>query len=1816
MKRTTRFILVLFVAVFSLIVVGCNGQTTTQAPTTLAPTTQVPSTQAPTTHATSTVVPTTLIPTTLLPTTTGIITTEEEEVFVLLDRSTARLDVGSEITLVAEMTDMSSPTFVWTSSNPLVASVSEGVVSALTSGQTTIRVSVGTLYAECIVTVDDVIDLIFPAIPATAFVGDQIDLGAFARVNGVSVEEGIEISGAGFSNDGNLVTFTGSGIIQITVSYPGTQPITRNITVYHEVKSIADFLAIKEDLAGYYMMTADIDYAGEPLDTIAHYLDGYTSSENGFSGVFDGNGHTISNFYAYYSTNPSIVANSSPFGLIASQGVVRNTNFVGVTIKTRIAAGIATINYGLIENCFAQVYVTYETTSDHNNPMGGLVSKNYGVIRHSIAVVDVKSGISDINIGGVVGRTLNGSTITNSYSISSVGRYESGIPTNGDMLGDFTNFEGYPDVAAFYASAVLTGFSDLWQFSEGYFPHLGDITDVVEITNTLDELYAGKTLQIDATHTYPVTYQLLEAVDGVSIGANGLLSVLDTVPGGTEITVVVTSKYCASCSDEFTVTIMENNYEISATSEQLDFNWILGVSDASTHEALHGIVVLYNGELYTGEVSIVSTNELVAVIDGDKIIAVGDGTAFINVVIDQQTLFSIEINSIMYQPVTTTAEFLAIGTNLTTLSGKYLLMNDLDFGGQAIYAFSSYKTKNSPSALAFSGIFDGNNHTIANFEPHQNQLDSTDRDRSIFGYLTPSAIVKNTNFIGAIGRERTSVVANWNEGTIENIYVEMLFVSTSTSDNRTDVNAAGIVVAKNRLGATVSNCITVLEFAAGATTQYIGGVIGTNSGIASDIFTITNNATTEAIHKPYPEGTVTNAGRFADLEAFHDDADVDNFSADWVINEGFYPYLKELTDTVVITNTVDKIYVGTSLQISATSTYGLFYQLAEAVDGVSISATGVLSVQLDAVLDTMITIHVLSHFGVHQDAITLKISENNFTVTAETDSFEFDWIHGHSPVQDTEAALGITIYNNGDLYTGDYDLVISHPNVVKVEDGMVIAMGDGDATIDVQVEGQTIYTLNVQSVMYLPITTIEEFAAIGTSEQTLAQKYKLMNDLDYAGQGLPTLAHYSAGYTSNIKGFSGVFDGNGYSISNFYPYYAANPGIVANHSPFGTVALTGVIRNTNFTGVLIKTRISAGIATMNYGLIENCFVEVHVTYNTTSDVNNPMGGIASKNYGTIQNNIVVMTVQDGISTVNIGGIVGRTYEGSLNLNSMIIGPVGIYESAVPTGGMLGTITNVEAYTTLENFYLNADVTSFNEDWVFNAGFYPHLSGFSDTVDITNASDDAYPDQSVQVSVNNTHKVVFALLAPVEGISINATGLVTIADTVPLGTEFTVTVASVYDASLTDQMTFVVREFTLEVIADLDSFTFEWIIGHSLAEDYEAAHGITVMHNGVPYAGEVNFVSQDATIAVVEDGKVKALGDGTTTIDVVVNSVTLYTITVHSLMWHPVETIADFIAIGQDGMSVSKRYILMNDLDFEGEGLPTIAHYSAGYTSKTNGFSGVFDGNNHTISNFYAYYATNPAVVANSSPFGTVAETGVIRNTNFTGVLIKTRIAGGVATINYGLIENCFVEVHFTYHTTSDVNNPMGGIASKNYGTIQNCITVVTVQDDISTVNIGGVVGRTYDGSATLNSMTIGPIGIYESQTPTGGMLGTLTNVVAYSTLDAFYLDAVLDSFGEAWEFQNGYYPHLSAITDEVTIINEETEIAIDDSLAIMTTHTHTITFALLEPVSGVTISAEGLLVVDASVTAGTEITVAIQSVFDPLAVDQITLTVVEAPIEE
>ena len=50
-----------------------------------------------------------------------------------------------------------------------------------------------------------------------------------------------------------------------------------------------------------------------------------------------------------------------------------------------------------------------------------------------------------------------------------------------------------------------------------------------------------------------------------------------------------------------------------------------------------------------------------------------------------------------------------------------------------------------------------------------------------------------------------------------------------------------------------------------------------------------------------------------------------------------------------------------------------------------------------------------------------------------------------------------------------------------------------------------------------------------------------------------------------------------------------------------------------------------------------------------------------------------------------------------------------------------------------------------------------------------------------------------------------------------------------------------------------------------------------------------------------------------------------------------------------------------------------------------------------------------AVAAHSSLFGWIGDTGVVRNLNALNVSIESRIAGGLANTNYGLIENCFAE---------------------------------------------------------------------------------------------------------------------------------------------------------------------------------------------------------------
>ncbi|MBA7698356.1 hypothetical protein ES703_107033 [subsurface metagenome] len=217
---------------------------------------------------------------------------------------------------------------------------------------------------------------------------------------------------------------------------------------------------------------ADIDlsgYRGDAFNIIG--IDSY----NAFTGVFDGNGHTISNF-SYTSTYRDNIglfgyvddpnAQIKDLGLIdpnvdagkrwyvgslvgyLRDGTITNCYAGGGSVAgdSRVG-GLVGHNYsGTITNCYATGSVSgggyvgglvgynsgtitdcYSTASVTGNGVGGLVGSNYATITSCYST----GSVSGSHSGGLVGANDWG-TISNSYSTASV----SGYRCVGGLVGD------------------------------------------------------------------------------------------------------------------------------------------------------------------------------------------------------------------------------------------------------------------------------------------------------------------------------------------------------------------------------------------------------------------------------------------------------------------------------------------------------------------------------------------------------------------------------------------------------------------------------------------------------------------------------------------------------------------------------------------------------------------------------------------------------------------------------------------------------------------------------------------------------------------------------------------------------------------------------------------------------------------------------------------------------------------------------------------------------------------------------------------------------------------------------------------------------------------------------------------------------------------------------------------------------------------------------------------------------------------------------------------------------------------------------------
>jgi len=197
------------------------------------------------------------------------------------------------------------------------------------------------------------------------------------------------------------------------------------------------------DLDKHFKLMADIDLSSFSYDTalIAHDI-GY-SVGNYFTGVFDGNGHTVLQL---------TITGGDYLGLFGGlTGEIRNLGVVDVNmIGSSPVGGLVGYNSGgTITNCYVSgsisgdgsvgglvgdndgsITTSYSAGIVNGGNVGGLVGNNWGSITMSYSMGDV---IGDYDVGGLVGD--NTGLTANSYSLCSV--------FGGNRIGGFVGSNGY-----------------------------------------------------------------------------------------------------------------------------------------------------------------------------------------------------------------------------------------------------------------------------------------------------------------------------------------------------------------------------------------------------------------------------------------------------------------------------------------------------------------------------------------------------------------------------------------------------------------------------------------------------------------------------------------------------------------------------------------------------------------------------------------------------------------------------------------------------------------------------------------------------------------------------------------------------------------------------------------------------------------------------------------------------------------------------------------------------------------------------------------------------------------------------------------------------------------------------------------------------------------------------------------------------------------------------------------------------------------------------------------------------------------------------
>lgn len=251
--------------------------------------------------------------------------------------------------------------------------------------------------------------------------------------------------------------------------------------------------------------------------------------------------------------------------------------------------------------------------------------------------------------------------------------------------------------------------------------------------------------------------------------------------------------------------------------------------------------------------------------------------------------------------------------------------------------------------------------------------------------------------------------------------------------------------------------------------------------------------------------------------------------------------------------------------------------------------------------------------------------------------------------------------------------------------------------------------------------------------------YKLMNDLDFEGEQLYIVGNFPGDNT--LATFSGEFDGNGHTISNYYIDDHVINQENGEEVPlsyiglFGFATVTAVSRAYIHDLTLRDFEIEVDAANVSSGYyvgglvgagmgveINNCSVEGEITVYGNNDTFGYVGGIIGRQQSYYDGASMLYTSYVGSCEANVnitcsngnfyaaGGISGIAISATEDVNSSIMNScfTGDVSGALNTGGIAGL---ADSYTSVVNCYTTGEVFARSAMTVVNGQYtYSHASG--------------------------------------------------------------------------------------------------------------------------------------------------------------------------------------------------------------------------------------------------------------------------------------------------------------------------------------------------------------------------------------------------------------------------------------------------------------------------------------------------------------------------